>query len=44
MKIGYDRVSTVAQNLDLQLQALKKLGCQKIFREKVFWYNARNSS
>ena len=35
MNIGYARVSTLDQNLDLQMQALRKAGCQKIFREKV---------
>lgn len=35
MKIGYARVSTRDQNLDLQLAALKKDGCQRVFQEKA---------
>jgi DNA invertase Pin-like site-specific DNA recombinase len=33
MKIGYARVSTIDQNLDLQIDALKAFGCEKIYKE-----------
>lgn len=33
MKIGYARVSTKDQQLDLQLDALQKAGCKKIYQE-----------
>lgn len=35
MNIGYARVSTKDQNLDLQLDALQKENCSKIFKEKI---------
>lgn len=34
-KIGYARVSSKEQNLDRQIEALKKYGCEEIFQEKV---------
>lgn len=35
MKIGYARVSTQDQRLDLQIDELTKIGCQTIYKEKV---------
>lgn len=35
LKIGYARVSTGLQNLDLQMDSLKEYGCEKIFTDNV---------
>lgn len=34
-KVGYARVSTTGQTLELQLNTLKEFGCRRIYREKA---------
>lgn len=34
-KVGYARVSTLDQNLEMQLDELQKVGCSKVFKEKA---------
>jgi DNA invertase Pin-like site-specific DNA recombinase len=34
MKIGYARVSTLDQTLNVQIEQLQKIGCKKIFQEQ----------
>lgn len=35
MKIGYTRVSTADQSLDLQMDSLSNAGCERIYTEKA---------
>lgn len=35
MKIGYARVSSTDQHLELQLAELHKAGCDRIYQEKI---------
>lgn len=39
MKIGYARVSTKEQHLDIQFEELEKAGCERIYKEKVSGIN-----
>lgn len=41
MLVGYARVSTQDQNLELQLKALKKIGCKKLCQDQIS--GARNN-
>ncbi len=41
MLVGYARVSTQDQNLELQFSALKKIGCEKLYQDQLS--GARNN-
>ncbi len=35
MKIGYSRVSSTEQSLEVQIKQLQEIGCEKIYQEKI---------
>ncbi|MDR3267019.1 MAG: recombinase family protein [Tannerella sp.] len=41
MKIAYARVSTRQQNLDIQLEAFEREGCEKVYQEKKSAFSDR---
>ncbi|WP_338243788.1 recombinase family protein [Aurantiacibacter hainanensis] len=41
MLVGYARVSSVGQSLDIQREALKEAGCEKVFAEKKSGLSAK---
>jgi DNA invertase Pin-like site-specific DNA recombinase len=41
VKIGYARVSTEAQNIEMQIQALEKEGCETVYQEKKSAFDKR---
>ena len=42
LKVGYARVSSLDQNLDRQIAALRAEGCDRIYREKASGKDMRN--
>ena len=42
MKIGYARVSTASQNINMQIEALNKEGCEAIYQEKKSAFTKRH--
>ena len=43
MKVGYARVSTKDQNLEMQINALEEVGCKNIFTDKLSGKNTQRT-
>lgn len=41
MRFGYARISTTSQNLDMQIDALEKNGCEEIYKEQASGIKSR---